>query len=150
MKRHVDQELWKERKFMNANGIDQAQPMLLSCECWDYFFYQLKEDSSYRGYNFSGKITPYNKVFFHDLSSQALSFDSELFCIEASTQEHFTCLRNIFGTGWGYGIFQARVTKASGQANLSVNEQTNVIDFLVFQICQYHQVIMKSQSWKIK
>ena len=55
MKRNVDQVLWTEIKFKNANGIGQAQPMLLSPECWDYFIFRLKEDFIYRGHNFSEK-----------------------------------------------------------------------------------------------
>ena len=70
------------------------------------------------------------RSYFHDLSSHALSFNSQFFCIEASTKENVACLWKIFGTGWGYGVRRARVTKASGAANLSVNEHINVIDFV--------------------
>ena len=129
IKRNVDQVLWTEREFNNVNGIGQAQPMLLSPECREYFIPRLKDNSSYWGHNLLEKITTYSKAFFHDLSSQALFFESELFCIEASTKETNACLWNIFGTGWVYGVRRARVTKARGTANLSVNERINVIDF---------------------
>ena len=131
MRRNVDKVLWTERKFMNANGIGRSLPIFISKECWDYFCARLCKDSSYAGYSFvpkQGRRTIKN--YFHDLSSQAISFHCNIFYIEAWKKEHFSCLRGMFGTGWGYGVRRPKVTKSSGLANLSVYEKINVLDFL--------------------
>ena len=70
------------------------------------------------------------RTYFHDLSSQAISLKGEIFCIDAHTLEQFTCLCEMFGTGYGYGVWRAKVTRASWLTNLSIYERINALDHI--------------------
>ena len=88
----------------------------------------MEEDESFNDITLSGRIGSKTlKTFFHDLSSEALTFTNKIYCREASSTVQFCRLRNIFGTGYGYGVRRAKVTKKGGLTSLGVFEKINAV-----------------------
>lgn len=130
VKRNADSVLWTERKFCAANGIGRSAPVLMNKECWDYFCRRLKNHSSFSEFSFTPKQCQRTvRSYFYNLSSEAITFPVNVYCVEVDTKEQFSCLRSIFGTAFGYGVRRAKVTRSSGLASLSVYERINAVDF---------------------
>ena len=131
MKRNADTVLWTERKFRNANGKASSIPIFVSFDCWTYFINKLKRHPSFDGVDFTPTQSNRTlRTFFQDLSSQAVPYPTNIYSIEANTSEQFQCLRELFGTGYGFGVRRPRDTKNSGLKALQVFETINVLDYL--------------------
>ena len=131
MKKNADSVLWTERKFQRANGIGRCTPVFVNNECWIYFCSRLRKHPSYSEHNFDGKSSLRSfRTFYHDLSSQAVPLATIIFHVEAETTDQFQCLRELFGTGYGYRVRRPRGTQQSGTAILSATERIKAIDYL--------------------
>lgn len=130
LKRNADTVLWTQRKFKNANGVGRSNSVFVNIDCWTYFTSKIRRHASFEGYNFTpSRSVRTVQTFFHDLSSQAIAFPTNVYVIEAQESDQFECLRSIIGTGFGFGVRRPRDTRKSGLRSLSVTDRINVLDF---------------------
>ena len=130
MKRNSDVVLWSERKFSVANGIGKGSPIAVHQDCWEYFCFRLKMSGVFTGEDIIKKDkSRVIRTFYKDLSSEAKTFHVVLTDVSAETTDQFKSLRDLFGTGYGFGVRRGRDTKKSGKRSLSILDRINAVDF---------------------
>ena len=94
-----------------ANGIVISSPLFVSLDCWNYFTKKLHQHQSFVGRNFEPSMSLRTARTFHDLSSQAFPFPTDIFVNEADNRDQFECPHGIFGTSYIFGVRRPRDTR---------------------------------------
>ena len=130
IRRHTDNLLYTERKFMNSNGLGKAQNLTnVHTECWKYFINQIKRSEHFDMEASSPKEkNRVRRTYYHNLSSSLQRFKTTMSRVEGETAEQLACLRDLLGKGFGYGVRRAKPKVGDGIVNLSILEKINAVD----------------------